>query len=174
TRKLNQDGLRALAVAYKWLPPEDRAYTVQDENDLVLSGYIAFLDHPKETARQAIAALRDHAVCVKIITDDNEVVTKQIGKELGWPIEHAMLGKELEKLSEAQLCEEVERTTIFTKMSPVQKSRVIRALQGNNHTVGYLGDGINDAAALKDADVGISVDTAVDICKAAAEIHFAR
>jgi len=170
TRKLNQDGLRALAVAYKCLPPEDRAYTVQDENDLVLSGYIAFLDPPKETARQAIAALRDHGVCVKIITGDNEVVTKKICKEVGLPIEHAMLGKELEKLSEAQLCEEVERTTIFTKMSPVQKSRVIRALQGNNHTVGYLGDGINDAAALKDADVGISVDTAVDIAKESADI----
>jgi Mg2+-importing ATPase len=170
TRKLNQDGLRALAVAYKWLPPEDRAYTVQDENDLVLSGYIAFLDPPKETARQAIAALRDHGVCVKIITGDNEVVTKKICKEVGLPIEHAMLGKELEKLSEAQLCEAVERTTIFTKMSPVQKSRVIRALQGNNHTVGYLGDGINDAAALKDADVGISVDTAVDIAKESADI----
>jgi len=170
TRKLNQDGLRALAVAYKWLPPEDRAYTVQDESDLVLSGYIAFLDPPKETARQAIAALRDHGVCVKIITGDNEVVTKKICKEVGLPIEHAMLGKELEKLSEAQLREEVERTTIFTKMSPVQKSRVIRALQGNNHTVGYLGDGINDAAALKDADVGISVDTAVDIAKESADI----
>jgi P-type Mg2+ transporter len=170
TRKLNQDGLRALAVAYKWLPPEDRTYTVQDENDLVLSGYIAFLDPPKETARQAIAALRDHGVCVKIITGDNEVVTKKICKEVGLPIEHAMLGKDLEKLSDAQLSEAVERTTIFTKMSPVQKSRVIRALQGNNHTVGYLGDGINDAAALKDADVGISVDTAVDIAKESADI----
>lgn len=170
TRKLNQDGLRALAVAYKWHPPEDRTYTVQDENDLVLSGYIALLDPPKETARQAIAALRDHGVCVKIITGDNEVVTKKICKEVGLPIEHAMLGKDLEKLSEAQLSEAVERTTIFTKMSPVQKSRVIRALQGNNHTVGYLGDGINDAAALKDADVGVSVDTAVDIAKESADI----
>ena len=170
TRKLNQDGLRALAVAYKWLPPEDRTYTVQDENDLVLSGYIAFLDPPKETARQAIAGLRDYGVCVKIITGDNEVVTKKICKEVGLPIEHAMVGKDLEKLSEAQLCEAVEQTTIFTKMSPVQKSRVIRALQKNNHTVGYLGDGINDAAALKDADVGISVDTAVDIAKELADI----
>ena len=170
TRKLNQDGLRALAVAYKWLPPEDRTYTVQDENDLVLSGYIAFLDPPKESARQAVAALRDYGVSVKIITGDNEVVTKKICKEVGLPIEHAMVGKDLEKLSEAQLCEAVERTTIFTKMSPVQKSRVIRALQKNNHTVGYLGDGINDAAALKDADVGISVDTAVDIAKESADI----
>jgi len=170
TRKLNQDGLRALAVAYKWLPPEDRTYTVDDEEGLILSGYVAFLDPPKETAREAIAALRDHGVSVKIITGDNEVVTKKICKEVGLPIEHAILGKDLEKLSDAQLEETAERTTIFTKMSPLQKSRVIRALQRNNHTVGYLGDGINDAAALKDADVGISVDTAVDIAKESADI----
>jgi Mg2+-importing ATPase len=170
TRKLNQDGLRALAVAYKWLPPEDRTYTIQDENELVLAGYIAFLDPPKETAREAIAALREHGVSVKIITGDNETVTKKICKEVGLRIDHAMLGKDLEKLSDAQLEEAAERTTIFTKMSPVQKSRVIRALQRNNHTVGYLGDGINDAAALKDADVGISVDTAVDIAKESADI----
>ena len=170
TRKLNQDGLRALAVAYKWLPPEDRTYTVDDEKDLVLSGYIAFLDPPKETARQAIAALREHGVSVKIITGDNEVVTRKICKEVGVPIEHAMLGKDVEKLSDVQLEEAAERTTIFAKMSPMQKSRVIRALQRKNHTVGYLGDGINDAAALKDADVGISVDTAVDIAKESADI----
>ena len=170
TRKLNQDGLRALAVAYKWLPPEDRTYTVQDETELVLAGYIAFLDPPKETAREAIAALREHGVSVKIITGDNEDVTKKICKEVGLPIEHAMLGRDLEKLSDAQLQDAAERTTIFTKMSPLQKSRVIRALQRNNHTVGYLGDGINDAAALKDADVGISVDTAVDIAKESADI----
>lgn len=170
TRKLNQDGLRALAVAYKWLPAEDRTYTVEDEKELVLSGYIAFLDPPKETAREAIAALREHGVSVKIITGDNEVVTRKICKEVGLPIEDAMLGKDLEKLSDVQLEEAAERTTIFAKMSPVQKSRVIRALQRNNHTVGYLGDGINDAAALKDADVGISVDTAVDIAKESADI----
>src|SRR5262245_33917832 len=170
TRKLNQDGLRALAVAYKWLPAEDRTYTVEDEKELVLSGYVAFLDPPKDTAREAIAALREHGVSVKIITGDNEVVTKKICKEVGLPIEHAMLGKDLEKLSDAQLQEAAEQTTIFTKMSPVQKSRVIRALQRNNHTVGYLGDGINDAAALKDADVGISVDSAVDIAKETADI----
>ena len=170
TRKLNQDGLRALAVAYKWLPPEDRTYTVEDEKELVLSGYVAFLDPPKDTAREAIAALREHGVVVKIITGDNEVVTRKICKEVGLPIEHAILGKDVEKLSDAQLAETAERTTIFAKMSPVQKSRVIRALQSNGHTVGYLGDGINDAASLKDADVGISVDTAVDIAKESADI----
>src|SRR5215470_17708223 len=170
TRKLNQDGLRALAVAYKWLPAEDRTYTVEDEKELVLSGYVAFLDPPKDTAREAIAALREHGVVVKIITGDNEVVTRKICKEVGLPIEHAILGKDVEKLSDAQLAETAERTTIFAKMSPVQKSRVIRALQSNGHTVGYLGDGINDAASLKDADVGISVDTAVDIAKESADI----
>jgi Mg2+-importing ATPase len=170
TRKLNQEGLRALAVGYKRLPPEDRTYIVEDEKDFVLAGYVAFLDPPKETARQAIAALRDYGVGVKIITGDNEVVTRKICKEVGLPIEHALLGKDVEKLSDTKLQEAAEITTIFAKMSPMQKSRVIRALQKNGHTVGYLGDGINDAAALKDADVGISVDTAVDIAKESADI----
>src|SRR5450631_408326 len=170
TRKLNQEGLRALAVGYKRLPPEDRTYTVEDEKEFVLAGYVAFLDPPKETARQEIAALREHGVAVKIITGDNEVVTRKICKEVGLPIERALLGKDVEKLSDAKLQEAAELTTIFAKMSPVQKSRVIRALQRNGHTVGYLGDGINDAAALKDADVGISVDTAVDIAKESADI----
>jgi len=170
TRKLNQEGLRALAVGYKWLPPEDRTYTVEDEKEFVLAGYVAFLDPPKETARQAIAALREYGVSVKIITGDNEVVTRKICKEVGLPIEHALLGKDVEKLSDAELQDAAELTTIFAKMSPVQKSRVIRALKSKGHTVGFLGDGINDAAALKDADVGISVDTAVDIAKESADI----
>jgi Mg2+-importing ATPase len=170
TRKLNQEGLRALAVAYKRLPPEERAYTVEDEKDFVLAGYVAFLDPPKETARGAIAALREYGVAVKIITGDNEVVTRKICKEVGLPIEHALLGKDVEKLSDTELRDAAELTTIFAKMSPVQKSRVIRALKSKGHTVGFLGDGINDAAALKDADVGISVDTAVDIAKESADI----
>jgi P-type Mg2+ transporter len=170
TRRLNQDGLRALAVAYKRLPPEERTYTIEDEKDFVLAGYVAFLDPPKDTAREAIAALREHGVAVKIITGDNEIVTRKICKEVGLPIEHAILGHDVEKLSDAQLQETAETTTIFAKMSPMQKSRVIRALQQRGHTVGYLGDGINDAASLKDADVGISVDTAVDIAKESADI----
>ncbi len=170
TRNLNKDGLRALAVAYRWLPPEDRTYTVADEKDLILAGYVAFLDPPKETAREAIAALREYGVSIKIITGDNEVVTRKICKEVGLAIENAMLGKDVEALSDAKLAEAAEHTTIFAKMSPLQKSRVIRALQSRGHTVGYLGDGINDAAALKDADVGISVDTAVDIAKESADI----
>jgi Mg2+-importing ATPase len=170
TRKLNQEGLRALAVAYKWLAAEDRTYSVADEKDLVLAGYVAFLDPPKDSAREAIAALKDYGVAVKIITGDNEVVTRKICKEVGLAIENTMLGKDVESLSDSQLAEAAEHTTIFAKMSPLQKSRVIRALQSKGHTVGYLGDGINDAAALKDADVGISVDTAVDIAKESADI----
>jgi Mg2+-importing ATPase len=170
TRKLNQEGLRALAVAFKWLPAEDRTYSVADENNLVLAGYVAFLDPPKESARQAIAALRDYGIAIKIITGDNEVVTRKICKDVGLAIENTMLGKDVEASSDIELAEAAEHTTIFAKMSPLQKSRVIRALKSKGHTVGYLGDGINDAAALKDADVGISVDTAVDIAKESADI----
>jgi P-type Mg2+ transporter len=170
TRDLNEDGLRAVAVAYKSLPPEERAYTVGDEKELVLAGYVAFLDPPKETAHEAIRALKEHGIDIKIITGDNEVVTRKICKEVGLAIDCAMLGKDVEALTDAALAEAAERTTIFSKMSPLDKSRVIRALKNRGHTVGYLGDGINDAAALKDADVGISVDTAVDIAKESADI----
>ena len=152
------------------MPPEDRTYTVADENDLVLAGYIAFLDPPKETAYEAIAALNEYGVAIKIITGDNEVVTRKICKEVGLAIENILLGKDIDALSDKELAEAAEHTTIFAKASPLQKSRIIRALQSRGHTVGYLGDGINDAAALKDADVGISVDTAVDIAKESADI----
>src|SRR5262249_45080022 len=145
-------------------------YTVGDETELILGGYVAFLDPPKETAREAIRTLKEHGVAVKIITGDNEVVTRKICKEVGLSIDNAMLGKAVEALDDAALAAAAERTTIFTKMSPLDKSRVIRALKSKGHTVGYLGDGINDAAALKDADVGISVDTAVDIAKESADI----
>jgi P-type Mg2+ transporter len=170
THDLNEDGLRALAVAYKWLPAEDRTYTVADEKDLILGGYVAFLDPPKESAQQAIAALAEHGVAVKIITGDNDVVTRKICKEVGLAVEDILLGRQVEALSDVELANAAEHTTIFAKMSPLQKSRVIRALKSRGHTVGYLGDGINDAAALKDADVGISVDTAVDVAKESADI----
>ena len=168
--KLGVRRLDSLGVDDKWLPAEDRTYSVADEKDLVLAGYVAFLDPPKESAREAIAALREYGVAVKIITGDNEVVTRKICKEVGLAIENTMLGKDVEASSDSQLAEAAEHTTIFAKMSPLQKSRVFRALKSKGHTVGYLGDGINDAAALKDADVGISVDTAVDIAKESADI----
>ena len=170
TRDLNRDGLRALAVAYRWLPPEDRTYTLSDEAELTLAGYVAFLDPPKDTARKAIAALKEHGVGVKIITGDNEVVTRKVCKEVGLEITGVLLGSDIEPLADTVLADKAEQTTIFAKMSPLHKSRVIRALQSRGHTVGFLGDGINDAGALKDADVGISVDTAVDIAKESADI----
>jgi len=170
THELNEEGLRVLGVAYKWMPAEDRTYSIKDESEMVLAGYIAFLDPPKETARTAIAALNSHGVAVKIITGDNEIVTRKICKEVGLKIENILLGKDVEAMSDSELAKNAEHTTIFAKMSPSQKSRVIGALQSNGHTVGYLGDGINDAAALRKADVGISVDTAVDIAKESADI----
>ena len=170
TRRLNEDGLRVLAIAHKFLPVEDRTYTVEDESELILAGYIAFLDPPKESARQAIAALEKHGVAVKILTGDNDIVTRKICHEVGLVVKDVMLGRDIEALSDAALADKAETTTVFAKMSPMQKSRVIRALQSKGHTVGYMGDGINDAAALRDADVGISVDTAVDIAKESADI----
>ncbi|HEU5048104.1 MAG TPA: magnesium-translocating P-type ATPase [Rickettsiales bacterium] len=169
-RELNEEGLRVLAVAYKWLPPEDRTYNIQDETQMVLAGYIAFLDPPKETALTAISALKEHGVAVKIITGDNEIVTRKICKEVGLDHTHIIMGKDIDTFSDEELAGKVEETTIFAKMSPIQKSRIIRSLQSLGHTVGYMGDGINDAAALRDADVGISVDTAVDIAKESADI----
>ena len=170
SRELNEEGLRVLAVAYKRVEGGDRTYTVADESDMVLSGYIAFLDPPKESARTAIAALKEHGVAVKIVTGDNEIVTRKICKEVGLDYNHIMMGKDIDYLDDEELAKQAEETTIFAKMSPAQKSRIIRALQSIDHTVGYMGDGINDAAALRDADVGISVDTAVDIAKESADI----
>lgn len=169
-RDLNEEGLRVLAVAYKWLPAEDRTYSVHDEKDLTLAGYIAFLDPPKETARSAVQALKEHGVDIKIITGDNEIVTRKICKDVGLEITGTVLGKDVEAMSDEALADAAGTITIFAKMSPLQKSRIIRALQTKGHTVGYMGDGINDAAALKDADVGISVDSAVDIAKESADI----
>ncbi len=167
---LNEDGLRVLTVAYKWLPAENRTYTINDETDMVLSGYMAFLDPPKESARTAIQALQQRGVAVKVVTGDNEIVTQKVCKEVGLKVEGTLLGNAVEGMTDEALAARAESTTIFAKMSPLQKARVIRALQSRGHTVGYLGDGINDAASLRDADVGISVDTAVDIAKESASI----
>jgi magnesium-translocating P-type ATPase len=170
TRDLNEDGLRVLVVAIKRQPPSDRAYSVADESDLIAVGCLAFLDPPKDTAGTAIAALRHHGVEVKVITGDNEAVTRKICREVGLDVEHSAQGKHIEPLDDAELDELVKRTTVFAKMSPLQKARVVKSLQRQGHTVGFLGDGINDAPALREADVGISVDTATDIAKESADI----
>ncbi|MBR8832890.1 MAG: magnesium-translocating P-type ATPase [Stigonema ocellatum SAG 48.90 = DSM 106950] len=170
TRQLNEDGLRVIAIAYKEVSPRKSHYTLRDENQMILSGYLAFLDPPKQTATEAIAALSECGVQVKILTGDNEVVTRKLCKEVGLYVHHTVLGSEIETLSDQQLAELAGTTTVFAKLSPQQKAKVIKALQSKGNTVGYLGDGINDAPALRQADVGISVDTAVDIAKESADI----
>jgi Mg2+-importing ATPase len=172
TRDYNEDGFRVIAVATRTFPPgatKDH-YAMSDESELVVQGFLAFLDPPKETAGPAIAALREHGIAVKILTGDNMVVTRKICREVGLDVGEPVLGRDTEDLDEAAFRALVERTTVFAKVSPLQKARIIRTLQANGHTVGFLGDGINDAAALREADVGISVDTAADIAKESADI----
>ena len=168
--KLNEEGMRVIAVAQKNNIPDENTFGVKDEKNMVLMGYIGFLDPPKETAASAIKALHEHGVKVKILTGDNETVTKKICKEVGLPVDKVLLGNDVETMTEEELALAAEETTVFAKLSPIQKSRIIRVLQDNDHTVGYMGDGINDAPALKEADVGISVDTGVDIAKESADI----
>ena len=170
TRRLNEDGLRVLVVAIKREPPITHIYGVKDEAELVAIGCLAFLDPPKDSAATAIAALHHHGVEVKVITGDNEAVTRKICREVGLDVTHSAQGRDIEALEDAALDELVKRTTIFAKMSPLQKARVVKSLQRQGHTVGFLGDGINDAPALREADVGISVDTATDIAKESADI----
>ena len=170
THRLNEDGLRVLVVAIKYQPPAGRPYGVADENGLVAVGCLAFLDPPKDTAGNAIAALHHHGVEVKVVTGDNEAVTRKICREVGLDVGHSAQGKHIEALDDDALDALVKRTTVFAKMSPLQKARVVTSLQRQGHTVGFLGDGINDAPALREADVGISVDTATDIAKESASI----
>ena len=168
--ELNADGFRVIAVAIKELPASQQVCALSDECELTLIGYIAFLDPPKASAAQAIAALAHHGVQVKILTGDNEVVTRKICREVGLSVERVAIGSEIEALSATQLEELVEHVQIFAKLAPSQKAAVIAALQKRGHVVGFLGDGINDGPALKAADVGISVDTAVDIAKECADL----
>lgn len=170
TRELNEDGLRVLVVAIKRQPATGKPYGVADESELEAVGCLAFLDPPKDSAATAIAALKLHGVAVKVITGDNEAVTRKICREVGLNVEHSAQGKHIEPLDDAELDALVARTTVFAKMSPLQKARVVTSLQRQGHTVGFLGDGINDAPALRQADVGISVDTATDIAKESADI----
>ncbi|HUA80703.1 MAG TPA: magnesium-translocating P-type ATPase [Dyella sp.] len=170
TRELNEDGLRVLVVAIKQQAPSNRAYGVADETELTAVGCLAFLDPPKDTAATAIAALHHHGVEVKVITGDNEAVTRKICREVGLNVNQSAQGRDIEPLDDTALDDLVKRTTVFAKMSPLQKARVVKSLQRQGHTVGFLGDGINDAPALREADVGISVDTATDIAKESADI----
>lgn len=170
TRALNEDGFRVVAIAYKEIADFKKSYSVEDESDLTLLGYIAFLDPPKESAGAAIAALTTSGVAVKILTGDNEIITRKICREVGLKVDRVVLGPEIERMSDESLAELAETAGVFAKLSPAQKARVVGALHSRGHVVGFLGDGINDSPALKAADVGISVDTAVDIAKESADI----
>jgi Mg2+-importing ATPase len=202
-REMNEDGFRVVAVAHKTVPVSKDLYSVADEHDLVLAGFVAFLDPPKETAREAIAALHAHGVDVIVLTGDNDIVTRRVCRDVGIPADRVTLGSDIEELcaaavngggsvplsagmarvenpglgtsaavdrADSALRAAIQGVSVFAKLNPLQKARIIRALQQSGHTVGYLGDGINDSAALRDADVGISVDTATDIARESADI----
>jgi Mg2+-importing ATPase len=167
--RLSTNGFRVLAVAYKE-PELKTAYSKDDESELVLIGYVAFLDPPKDSAAPAIAALQKHGIVVKILTGDNDLVSKKVCHDVGMPTDKVVLGTGIDKLTDAELADAVEKATLFARLSPAHKQRIIRILRERGHVVGFMGDGINDAPALKAADVGISVDSAVDIAKESADI----
>ncbi|MEA2696348.1 MAG: P-type Mg2+ transporter [Myxococcales bacterium] len=174
--RLSADGFRVLAIATKQTPPRQTAagaatpYGKDDECALILQGYVAFFDPPKETCTVAIAELQNHGMVVKVITGDNELVALKICKEVGLTVGAPLLGVDVERMTDAQLADAAEGTTLFARVSPAHKQRIIKALQSRKHTVGFMGDGINDAPGLHCADVGISVDTAVDIAKESADM----
>ncbi|MDX7544853.1 magnesium-translocating P-type ATPase [Serratia marcescens] len=171
-REYNEDGFRVLVLATRELDAQRPAdpLSVADERDMVVQGLLTFLDPPKESAQQAIAALQENGVTVKVLTGDNPVITCKICRDVGLEPGEPLSGLQIEQMDDEELAREVEQRTVFTKLTPLQKSRVLKMLQANGHTVGFLGDGINDAPALRDADVGISVDTGTDIAKESADI----
>ncbi|MGV3073758.1 magnesium-translocating P-type ATPase [Clostridium baratii] len=168
--KLNSEGMRVIGIAQKTEENGREEFSVNDENDMVLMGYMGFLDPPKETTTKAIKALKDYGVGVKVLTGDNEAVTACVCSQVGIKNKKILLGSEIENMDDSELQKKVEETDIFAKLSPNQKTRIVTSLRENGHTVGFLGDGINDAGAMRAADVGISVDTAVDIAKESADI----
>jgi Mg2+-importing ATPase len=166
---LSSDGFRVLAVAVKELPGK-QSCTKEDERDLVLKGYVAFLDPPKGTAAIAIQALHKHGVGVKILTGDNDLTSRKVCRDVGLEPDPMLLGEAVERMSDAELADAAEKTTLFARLTPAHKQRIVRLLRSKGHVVGFMGDGINDAPALHAADIGISVDTAVDIAKESADL----
>jgi P-type Mg2+ transporter len=167
---LQGQGFRVLAIAYKELPRDRAVYSSKDEGELVLRGYVAFLDPPKASTRKALAALATHGVHVKVLTGDNDLVARKICSDVGLTVGHVVLGQDVETASDHDLDRIVEEAVLFARLAPAHKERVVQALQRNGHVVGFMGDGINDAPALRAADVGISVDNAVDIAKESADL----
>lgn len=170
SKKLNEEGLRVLLVAIKEYDERPLTYSVADECNMTLTGFIGFLDPAKPSAKPSIEALQKLGITIKVLTGDNEIVTKKICKDVGLSVNKVLLGTDIDKMTDKELEEIIEEATILAKLNPAQKSRIVKMLQVKGHTVGFMGDGINDASALKDADVGISVDTAVDIAKESATI----
>jgi Mg2+-importing ATPase len=166
---LSNDGFRVLAVASKEIKGK-KSCSKEDELDLVLRGYVAFLDPPKPTAATAIAALHSHGVGVKILTGDNDLISRKVCKDVGLVADPILLGDDVEKMTDPELAEAAEKTTLFARLSPAHKQRIVRVLRGNGHVVGYMGDGINDSPALRAADISISVDTAADVAKESADL----
>ncbi|ACY35031.1 magnesium-translocating P-type ATPase [Comamonas thiooxydans] len=170
TEGLNSEGLRVVAVAMKEVPPDKNTYGIADEAELTLIGYVAFLDPPKESTQAAIAALLQHGVAVKVLTGDNELVARKVCRDVGLQVDEAIVGNDIEAMDEAQLRRCVESHLLFARLTPLHKERIVRALRANGHVTGFMGDGINDAPALRAADIGISVDSGVDIAREAADI----
>ena len=167
---MNEQGLRVLLIATKKFKKRDATYSVKDECDMMLTGFIGFLDPAKQSAKPSIDALKELGIKIKVLTGDNAIVTKKICSDVDIPVTNIITGNDLENMDDETLANKVDETDIFAKLTPSQKIRIIKSLQSRGHTVGYMGDGINDAGALKNADVGISVDKAVDIAKESADI----
>lgn len=170
SEKMNKQGMRVLALAHKSFIEKGRDFGVQDEKDMVLIGFLAFLDPPKQSAGSAINQLHEHGVEVKILSGDNDAVVRTIARQVGIDTRNAVTGVEFAAMSDEERKKAVEKTTVFSKLTPLQKTEIVALLQEQKHTVGFLGDGINDASALRQSDIGISVDTAVDIAKESADI----
>ena len=169
-RELNGEGFRVIAVAYKEIDKDKKVFSAQDEQELTFVGFLAFFDPPKDTVSETIKDLENLGVRVKILTGDNEIITRKICDDVGISVERILLGKDIEKLSDEELGKEIEDISVFAKLSPYDKERIIKNLRGKSHVVGFLGDGINDSLSLIAADVGISVDTAADIAKESSDL----
>ncbi|HZJ85877.1 MAG TPA: magnesium-translocating P-type ATPase [Erysipelotrichaceae bacterium] len=167
---LNRNGLRVLGISQKTNPPPVDEFSVKDETDMVLIGFLAFLDPPKESTKEAIEALKAHDVDVKVMTGDNELVTVSVATQVGLPIDRIISGDQLNNKTDEELTHIAENHDLFVKLNPTQKSKLVTLLRANGRVVGFLGDGINDSPALRASDVGISVDNAVDIAKESADI----
>ncbi len=171
---LSLRGFRVLAIAFKRVPGDQTAFTIDDEREMTFLGFVAFLDPPKESAKEALGLLRRARIELKILTGDNELVTENVCEQLGFEMKGVVNGNEIVGMTDEKLAKLVEATNVFARVTPDQKDRIINILKENGHVVGFLGDGINDAPSLKESDVGISVDTAVDVAKESADIILLR